>query len=82
MTKTIHGTVRGRTIELNEDLGLSEGQEVEVSVRTLTNPAMNSLGAGFVRTEGALADDPDWDAIMEEVHRARKQERGTATGRP
>ncbi|HJT36197.1 MAG TPA: hypothetical protein VJ783_29520 [Pirellulales bacterium] len=30
MTKTLHGKVRGRTIELDEDLGILEGQEVEV----------------------------------------------------
>jgi hypothetical protein len=29
MTKTIHGKVHGRTIELDEDLGVAEGQEVE-----------------------------------------------------
>jgi len=29
-------------------------------------------GSGFLRTEGALADDDQWDAIMEEIHQARK----------
>jgi len=28
-------------------------------------------GSGFLRTEGALADDDQWDAIMEEVHLSR-----------
>jgi hypothetical protein len=32
-------------------------------------------GEGFLRTEGALADDPEWDSIMEEIHQARKVER-------
>ena len=32
-------------------------------------------GEGFLRTEGALADDPHWDSIMEEVQQARKIER-------
>ena len=31
--KTLHGFVHGNTIELNEELGMLEGQEVEVSVR-------------------------------------------------
>ena len=26
-------------------------------------------------TEGALADDTEWDAIMEEIHQARKADR-------
>ena len=33
MTKTLHGKVRGRTIELDEDPGVAEGQEVEVQVK-------------------------------------------------
>jgi hypothetical protein len=34
MEKTIHGTIHGKTIELHEEIGLIEGQEVEVTVRT------------------------------------------------
>ena len=73
MTKTIHGKVHGKTIELDEDLGVAEGQEVEVQV-TMIQP-VRKWGEGILRTAGALADDPYWDAIMEEVHRARKIER-------
>jgi hypothetical protein len=35
MTKTIHGTIHGKTIELDEDLGVADGQEVEVQVKVL-----------------------------------------------
>jgi hypothetical protein len=35
MTKTIHGKVHGRTIELDEDLGVADGQEVEVQVKVI-----------------------------------------------
>ncbi len=35
MTKTLHGKVRGMTIELDEDLGVVDGQEVEVQVRMI-----------------------------------------------
>jgi hypothetical protein len=31
-------------------------------------------GEGFLLTEGALVDDPYWDAIMETVHQERKGE--------
>ena len=74
MTKTIHGKVHGRTIELDEDLGVAEGQEVEIQVRVISKVA-RTPGEGFLRTEGALADDTEWDSIMEEIHQARKLER-------
>ena len=35
MTKTIHGRIHGRIIELDEDLGVVEGQEVEVEVKMI-----------------------------------------------
>jgi hypothetical protein len=73
MLKTVHGVVHGRTIELAEELGVAEGQQVEVQV-TVIQPS-KKWGDGILRTAGALADDPYWDAIMDEVHQARKVER-------
>ena len=70
MTKTIHGIVHGRTIELDEDLGVAEGQQVEVQVK-VPRP-IQQWGGGILRTAGALADDPHWDAIMDEIQHARK----------
>ncbi len=31
MTKLMHGIVHGKTIEVNEELGLSDGQAVDLS---------------------------------------------------
>jgi hypothetical protein len=73
MTKTLHGRIHGRTIELDEDPGVAEGQEVEVQVRVLPKTGRKP-GEGFLRTEGALADDPYWDAIMEEIYQERKRD--------
>lgn len=73
MRKTVHGVVHGKTIELHDDLGVPEGQEVEVQVEVVEPE--RTWGEGILRTAGALADDPHWDAIMEEIHRARKVER-------
>lgn len=73
-SRTIHGKVHGRTIELDEDPGVEEGQEVEIQITVVSKPARKT-GEGFLRTAGALADDPHWDPIMEEVHRTRKLER-------
>jgi hypothetical protein len=69
----MHGKVHGRTIELDDDLGVAEGQEVEVQVRVLPKTDRKP-GDGFLRTEGALADDPFWDAIMEEIYQERKRD--------
>src|SRR6516164_1227019 len=74
MTKVIHGIVRGRIIELTEDPGLAEDQEVELTVRIVPPTAARKPGDGLLRTEGALADDPYWDAIMEEVYQERKND--------
>ena len=71
MIKVIHGKVRGKTIELTEDLELTDGQEVEVSVRMVPAIPTRKTGEGLLRTEGALADDPHWDAIMEEIYQER-----------
>ena len=74
MIKTAHGLVRGRTIELEEDLGLAEGQEVEITVRMVRPADSRQPGEGFLRTEGALADDSEWDEIMQRVYEDRKRE--------
>ncbi len=70
MSNAIVGVIHGNTIELKESPGVPEGQEVEVFLRALeTN---RKSGDGFLRTAGALSDDPYWDDIMAEVHRERK----------
>jgi hypothetical protein len=38
MIKTLHGRVHGRTIELDDDLGVADGQEVEVQVTVVEPP--------------------------------------------
>jgi len=73
MNKTITGRIHGRTIELTDDPGLQDGQEVRVQVTAV--PPAAPWGEGILRCAGALADDPEWDAIMDEIHRARKLER-------
>jgi len=74
MIKLIHGRVRGRTIELSEDLGLQDGQEVKVQVTPVaggTNPV-----DGFRRSARALAKEwtEEDDRILEEIHQDRKRE--------
>jgi hypothetical protein len=73
MTRTVHGKVNGRMIELSEDLGLAPGENVEVQVKVL--PSSYSWGRGLERCAGALVDDAEWDSIMAEIHQGRKLER-------
>ena len=75
MTKTLHGKVHGKLIELDQDPGLAEGQEVEITVRAIASGTNPQSGEGLLRTEGVLADDQEWDAIMEEIYRDRKRDR-------
>jgi hypothetical protein len=76
MIKTAHGKVRGRTIELTEDLGLQDGQDVRVQV-TPVSPPSATWGEGLQRCAGALADEwtEEDDRIMDEIYQDRK--RGT-----
>ena len=73
MGKTLHGRIHGRTIELDEDPGIPEGQKVEVTVTAPTSPNRREPGEGLLRTEGALAGDQEWDEIVEEMQRDRKR---------
>jgi hypothetical protein len=70
MTKTMSGKVHGKTIEFDENLGVAEGQEVEVHIKVISPPA--KWGEGILRTAGALADDTEWDGIMEQIYQERK----------
>lgn len=73
MTQTLHGIVHGNSIELSGTTTLADGAEVEVIIRP-SRPDRRPADS-FLRTEGALADDTAWDAIMEEVQQARRLER-------
>ena len=73
MTKTINGKIHGKTIELDEDLGVPDGQEVQVQV-TIVPPA-RKWGEGILRSAGGWVDYPEMDAIMEKIQQERKLER-------
>ena len=50
MTKTLHGKVHGKTIELDEDLGFAEGQEVEVQVQLVPpQPSRPPMSEGLAK---------------------------------
>lgn len=78
--KTVTGIIHGNTIQFRDALNLADGLEVEVIIRARYEK--RSPGEGFLRTEGALADDPLWDSIMEEIHQSRHLERQPASDEP
>lgn len=76
MLETIQGKIHGRTIILASDLGLEDGQKVEVILRQnkLPPPPPGWRPDGKETAAGMLADD--WtdaaDRILEEIQRERK----------
>lgn len=70
------GVIHGKTIELTNDPGLSDGQEVEVILR----PATESVSGceGLRRAAGALADSwqPEDDAILDKLQQDRLRSGG------
>ena len=69
-TKTIQGKFHSGFVELDEELGVVEGQEVENRVLVIPK-ATRKAGEGRLRTKAAVADDTEWDAIMEQIDQPR-----------
>jgi hypothetical protein len=64
MTMTIHGRVRGKTIELDEAPGVPEGQEVEVQMTIIPPsdpgpPRMDKGLGGLARIYAVLGERYD-----------------------
>ena len=73
MNRRIQGIVHGRTIEIGEDLGIPDGQQVEMIVSFAGNK--RPWGEGILSAAGALADSwtEEDDLILEEIYRDRKR---------
>jgi hypothetical protein len=50
-----------------------QGQQVEIQLKVVASH--RPWGEGLKRCAGALVDDAEWDAIMEEIYQSRKIER-------
>ena len=74
MIKALHGIIHGNSIELIEDLGLADGQQVEVVVKALSKA--EAWGDGLRRCAGALAGEwtDEDDRILEEIRRDRQDD--------
>lgn len=69
MIRALRGKVHGKTIELDEDLCVAEGQVVEIQVR-IVEPA-GKWGEGILRSAGGWVDYPELDVIMEKIQQER-----------
>ena len=72
MIKTVHGWVHGKTIELDDDLAVALGQEVEVQVKLV--PSGQQCGAGIRRAAGLWTDYPQMAVITRSTKNGRKLE--------
>ena len=77
MNVVLHGTVRGRTVELDRGPGIEENRVVEVILRTKQLPGPPpAWEAGSTETAaGMLADawTPEDDRILDEIHQERQR---------
>jgi hypothetical protein len=73
MNRRIQGIVHGRTIEIGEDLGIPDGQQIEMIVSFVGNK--RPWGEGILSAAGALADSwtEEDDRILEEIYQDRKR---------
>ena len=74
MTTAFRGVVHGRIIELDEEVGLPDGQAVSVSVQPVGRQL--APGEGIRRSAGAWADDAEeLDKYLEWNRQQRKTSR-------
>jgi hypothetical protein len=76
MSKIMHGIVHGKTIELDQEVGIPDGQKVEIAIEIIPTSAGNEpWGEGLRRCTGALAGIPGLDEDMEQILAERKTAR-------
>lgn len=83
MRAALKGTIRGKTIELDEAPGFPDGEAVSVTVESSASPALPTNSAGrdaLRRAAGAWAADADeLDRYLEWNRRQRKGSRSEVT---
>ena len=69
MEKTVQGVIHGKTIELAEEIGLADGQRVEVMV---TAKVASSWGDGIRRSAGVASTEVGFDEAFALIEQERK----------
>lgn len=70
MAITAHGKIHGNTIQLDSELGLPEGAEVEVTV--VVSSAKRPWGEGIKHSAGVAANLPEFDEAFKQTALDRK----------
>ncbi len=73
MRRMVNGVVHGRRIDLAEDPGFDDGQNVHVTLSVVRS--RETWGEGIRRSAGGWADYPEMDAVMDQIQRDRKRDR-------
>jgi hypothetical protein len=69
----LKGIVHGKTIELEQEPGLPEGQQVNVTIQPIVTKQSLPPAQGVLRSAGGWADDPDGlDRFLEWNRQQRK----------
>lgn len=71
MNTILNGVIHGKTILLDKDPGLLDGEQVQITVST-SNARSSDWGEGLRQSAGSLAHNTSLDAIMEQIQRDRK----------
>mgnify|MGYP005838078587 CR=1 FL=1 len=67
---SLRGVVHGKIIQLDEEPGLPDGQQVTVAVEPA--PPLDAWGEGIKRSAGAAAELPGFDEAFAQVERERR----------
>jgi hypothetical protein len=71
MSIITEGIIRGRCIDLTEDIALFDGQTVRVTIEEID--AVSKWGEGILRSAGAVADVDELDAVFAKIQDERKR---------
>ena len=72
MIRRVHGIVHGKTIEIEEELGLPDGDKVSIVIE-ISQSSLDKWGEGLQRCAGALVDEwtEEDDKILHNIYRSR-----------
>lgn len=73
----LKGVIHGRTIELEQEPGLPDGQSVTVTVQPIVQQTRRlPPGEGIRRSAGSWGDDPEGvDEFLREIRKMRDNDR-------
>lgn len=75
MIRRVHGIVHGKTIEIEEELGLPDGDKVSIVIEN-SQSSLDKWGEGLKRCAGALVDEwtEEDDKILDDIYRSRRSD--------